>query len=447
MSFYIKKYPDQLAYSADAAGRPADQSSVSLIGTRGQFDGINVITDTRNPLPGDAVWFDKLKNRRVLVRRGTLVKSLMDTDRYLDGEETYIGSIYGRHVRVLNAQLPGEMYAAGDEWLLDGFDMSAAGSAEVTFKYYSAAAAYTTTVTLSWQAGDDISVVVAQVAAVNTTYVKNAVKVSDSSIGVVINGYNTGMGVTVNSGSITATRTHQGYQARYYGDVYTSQILRQNGELGTTGYVQPEIYLEYVTNSGADTTNQSLTDGTVKKSRFNETDNPELYEMFKGDYAAYVAARFDILKAEYPCARGFLGEKRFWFGDEETEKLGTISHENVLGNTAYDFPILHSALLRGKTLEGYETGFEPGNAHLGGSAEAYLLYTQILKSRQDPINKTIVAAGGTAVAYNFSTRLAFQSSSGTAWIFSGTSGTLYYGNYRINANAARLFRASKFNEF
>ena len=446
MSFYIKKYADQQIYLADAANRPADQSSVSLIGTRGQFDGVNVITDTRNPLPGDAVWFDRVKNRRVLVRRGTLVKSLMDTDRYFDGEETYIGSICGRHVRVLNAQLAGEEYAAGDEWLLEGFDMSAAGSAEVTFKYYSAAAAYTKTVTLSWQAGDDISVVVAQVAAVNTSYVKNATRVSDSSIGCVIRGYNTGMGITVESGSITATRTHQGYQARYYGNVYTTQILR-NGELAGTGYVQPEIYLEYCTTSGADTTNQSLTDGTVKKSRFNETDNPNLYEMFGGDYNAYVAARFELLKADYPCARGFLGDSRFWFGDEETQKLGSLSHESLLGDTAYDFPILHSALTRGKTLEGYETGFEPGTAHLGGSAEAYLLYTQILKSKQDPINKTIVAAGGTAVGYNATTRLAFQSSSNYAWIFGGTNGTLNAGSTRINASATRLFRASKFNEF
>ena len=446
MSFYIKKYADQQIYLADAANRPADQSSVSLIGTRGQFDGVNVITDTRNPLPGDAVWFDRLKNRRVLVRRGTLVKSLMDTDRYFDGEETYIGSICGRHVRVLNAQLPAEEYAAGDEWLLEGFDTSAAGSAEVTFKYYSAAGSYVKTVTLSWQAGDDISVVAAQVAAVDTSYIKNATKVSDSSIGCVIRGYSANMGITVVNGSITATRTHRGYQTQYYGDVHTTQILR-HGALAGTGYVQPEIYREYVTNSGTDATNQALTNDTVKKARFNETDNQELYGMFNGDYNAYVAARFNLLKADYPCARGFLGDSRFWFGDEETLKLGSLSHENYLGAVSYDFPELHTALTKGKNLDGYETGFEPGTAHLGGSAEAYLLYTQILKSKLDPINKTIVAAGGTAVGYNTTTRLAFQSNSYSAWVFYGTYGNLNSGYSRLTAYAARLFRASKFNEF
>jgi len=118
-----------------------------------------------------------------------------------------------------------------------------------------------------------------------------------------------------------------------------------------------------------------------------------------------------------------------------------------MGENVWDFPIVHNGSLSGVTLAGFDTGFEPGKGHLGGLAEAGLLYAQVKADNSDPVNKTILANGGTAAAYNATIRLAFQSYSGNAWIFYGGNGYLACTSTRIHAYGARVFRAFDLETF
>lgn len=445
MAKHIFKYADLAAYNA-ATDRPADDSVASLVGHRGQYDGVNVITDTSNPEPGDAVYYDKLALRRVLVKRGTLKRSLIDSDRYFDCKHTVVGTIMGKVVVLSNTQLPAERYATGDEWTVGGFDMTAAGSVSLQAKYYSASGDDVRTIALEWSAGDDISALVTELN--NTAGFKSyceAVKVDAGTIGITVNGYRSDMGIAVLEGGVTAARTYMGYQTQYYPDsVYGAQILRHNGTVSYFGYVNFDTFYNYYQNSGVDTT-QALGGDTVRRSAFNETTNPALYEQFGGDYDAYMAAQFDLLRAEYPTAR--YGMVSLAFGGEETNRIGVVSHTRFDGEEIFDFPNARSALLDGVTLEGHETGFEAGTGHLGGLAEAYLLFSRIRKGNTDPVNAGIIAGGGNPVNYTTTIRLAFQSHAAYAWIFAGSHGSLDYGNPRVTANCARVFRAFDIDKF
>ena len=445
MAKHIFRYADLAAYNA-ATDRPADDSAASLVGHRGQYDGVNVITDTSNPEPGDAVYYDKLALKRVLVKHGTLKRSLIDSDRYFDCEHTAVGTIMGKVVVLSNTQLPAERYADGDEWTVGGFDMTAAGSVSLQVKYYSASGDYVKTIALEWSAGDDISTLVTEMNSLAgfKSYCK-AFKVDASTIGITVNGYSSRMGIAVLEGDVTAVRTYRGYQTQYYpGSAYGTQILRHNGTVSYFGYVNFDTFYNYYHNSGVETT-QPLGGSTVRRSAFNETVNPDLYGLFGGDYDAYMAAQFDLLRAEYPTAK--YGMVSMAFGDEETKRLGAVSHTRFDGEEIFDFPNAHSALLNGVTLEGYETGFEPGSGHLGGLAEAYLLFSRIREGNTDPVNAGIIAGGGTPVRYTTTIRLAFQSSATYAWLFFGSYGSLNNGYYRFNAYYARVFRAFDRDKF
>lgn len=445
MAKHIFKYQDKAAYDA-ATDRPTDSSVASLVGHKGKYDGVNVITDTSHPEAGDAVFFDTLTLKRVLVKHGTLKRALINSARYFDCHHTVVGTIMGKVVVVANSQLPAEMYAGPDEWTVSGFDMTTAGSCSLQAKYYSASGNDVKTIPLEWQANADIATLVTELnnLAGFKSYCK-AFKVDNSTIGITVSGYNSGQGIAVLEGDVVATRTHLGYQNTFYPESpHGTQIVRQNNAVDGSGFVCFDTFYNYYQNSGADST-QTLGGSTIKRTAFNETTNPDLYEQFGGDYDAYMAAQFELIKAKYPIAK--YGMVDLAFGDEETARLGVVSHERFDGAEIFDFPNAHSALLNGVTLEGFETGFEPGTGHLGGLAEAYLLYTQIKKNNTDVINVTISADGGTPVSYTTTTRLAFQSHASYAWFFRGSNGNLNGGTVRVDAYYARVFRAFDVDKF
>lgn len=444
MDKHIFKYPSAAAAAAAANSRPTDESSVALAGILAKYYGINVITDTSNPEPGDACFFDKVDGKRVLVKHGTLVRSLIDTSRYFNCNATVVGNIYGKVVTVDDNNIAGQPFAAPDEWTITGFDLTAAGSVTITAKYYSAAAAYTKDITLEWAAGASIDTLVSSLNAVEgfKSYCV-ARKLSDSGIFVTVSGYSASMGLTTESSDVTLERTYQGYQARYYGSQYTTQIERENGRY-TDGYAYTSLprYLAYYPNSGV---NGAVTFGVgepCRRSAFTMETNPTIYQQFGGDYDAYLLANFEAAKVKYPVNR--YGLKDFAFGNND---LATISHTNALGELVWDFPIVHAGYLSGVTLDGFTTGFEPGAGHLGGLAEAHLLYSQVETGNTDPVNTTILANGGNAAGHGTTCRLAFLSYSGYAWVFYGSNGGLYYYYTRFYATGARVFRAFNLEAF
>lgn len=445
---HIFKYPGQAEYAADAASRPTDTTSLSQIAGEAHIDGVNVITNTANPERGDAVFFDKVTARRVLVKHGTLVRTLIDSNRYFDCNHTVVGIIYGKVVVVANERLNPLSWASGDEWLISNINTNTAGSMTLQVKYYGASGNNVKDVAVSWGAGDTIDKVVDSINNFTSadnyqSYVK-AYKVGVRSLVIVVNGYSTSIGVAVTAGDATAERSYQGYQTRYYEALpHSTEILRAGGEVSSWAMANYERYYAYYQINGVDT-EQTLTGSTVKRAAFTPEINPGLYAQFNGDYDAYMKAHYEVIKVAYPTTRKSLAA--FAFGDT-CKELGDVRHVREDGEVIYDFPQWHAASQQGVVLEGFVTGFEPGTGHLGGLAEAYLTYEGIPNDNSDVLNKTIVADGGTVVSNNVTIWLAFQSYSYCAWIFYGNGGYLGYGTLRVYGNYARVFRAFEINEF
>lgn len=436
MSKYINKYANEAEAAAGAASRPADASSAAMAGMLSKYYGINVVTDTTNPEPGDAIYWDKVNSRRVLIKHGTLVKSLIDSNVLVDLKNTVVGMIYGKVVTVSDTQMAAKSWCVPDEWTLSGFDFSASGSATITVKYYSASGNDVKQIVLSWEAGGNIEALITQLNGTTgfKSYCK-AYKVNASAMYITVSGYSASMGITKDAGDITVTRSYQGYQTRQYNDEYTTDIERADGTVTTSAFACFDKMYDYYYTNGAATQNATISDGAIKYAVFNTTDNPALVATY-GTYMAYMQAKYELSKCAYPVNR--YGLKKFGFGNDH---LAAVSHTNPLGETVYDFQA-HDAALDGVTVDGAVTGFEPGTGHMGGLAEAWLLYKQINRTKSDPINKAIAAKSGNAIAYDAYARLCFAGSAAYAWVFYGGSyGYLSYSNLRFNASSARVFRA------
>ena len=438
MEKYINNYGTLAEYNADGS-RPVDASVASVAGGVAVIDGVNVIAPFESARVRDHAFFDKEAGKKIVIRGGTLKTALLDADRFVNLRNVCLGRIFGRTVWVQYDRLPAERYATGDEWTVSGFDMSQAGSAVLVVKSYGAAAGNTYTVNLSWNAGDSIDSIVAAIRAVSglTSYVE-VMKVNSATVGFVINGYSGSIGVTVSSGDVVATRTYQGYQTRYYdGLPYGTQILQNEGGLQTYAWDCFDRFFDYYKTSGV-TEKSALGGNPLKQSAFTEADNPTLFEAYNGDYDAYMAAEYDFGKPKFPTTRS--GLKAMAFGDA-CDVLATVKHTRFDGTEVYDFPNARSASLAGVTVDGFVTGFEPGTGHLGGLAEAHLLFSQVKRGGADPINRSIAEGGGTIASYDTTIRLAFQSYSDAAWFFYGNHGNLSNGSARHATSYARVFRA------
>lgn len=457
MAKHIFKYADNAAYVADTT-RPAGENVASAIDNMAKHDAVNVIIDfdSQGKTKGDAAYRDVLLHKNVVIKGDTLNVAKLDTTRYKNLNSTYEGHIYGRDVWLDDRQSASEPFATGDEWKLSGFDLSQAGSAEVTFKYYSGSGDYVKNLVLSWAAGDNIASIRAQISS--ATGIKTycfPFAIDDASFGVTINGYASNIGLILVSGNIEIERTYQGYQYRNYPNLpvdSNAQLNRNTVENSTMPRVQYEKAEEYWASSGTTPTAQMVlnqipaTRTAFKTSEFCS----DMRDMFcvdpanptDADYTKYVTTAINkYFGFRYPTTRST--NYKFAFGDnsDNNRTLALVSHVRSDGTTIYDFPNAHSAHLLGTTIDGEVTGFEPGTGHLGGLAEAALLYQSILKAKTDPINVTIGKKGGTQVSYNTTTRLAFQSDSDGAWLFNGSYGYLNYGNSRLIAYPARVFRA------
>ena len=442
MGKYINNYASQAAYNADN-GRTTETSAASLVGEVPVIDGVNVIKPTRDFLPGDAVVFDRVEGRRKLIHRGTLKKALLDTVRFFNCNATVVGAIFGKVVTVDDNRLPAKPFAAPDEWTLSGINLAAAGSFTIVVKYYSAGANDTKTIPVTWAAGATIESLIATINATAgfSSYCR-AYKVNATSMYITVSGYSASMGITLSEGDINLERTYWGYQTRYYPELpYTTQVERNDGVVTYYAFSNFDRFYTYYSANGVQVAS-TIGGDTVRRTAFTEETNPALYEQFDGDYDAYMAAQFDAIKVKFPCNR--YGIKDFAFG---TSDLAMVSHINPVGDIVWDFPNAHDAHHSGVTLEGFETGFEPGKATNGGLAEAHLLYSQVKAGNTDPINKTIIANGGTAADNGTTIRMAFQSYSYSAWLFSGSSGSLSHGNARLVACYGRGFRAFDIENF
>ena len=82
----------------------------------------------------------------------------------------------------------------------------------------------------------------------------------------------------------------------------------------------------------------------------------------------------------------------------------------------------------------------------GGTTGTRRQWLDIYDAIEGPerLNKVLRLIGGDEIEWKwYWTSETFQSGSGSAWVFSGTSGNLSTGNARFIAYAARLFRASE----
>lgn len=434
---HIDTYLNQSAFAA--ATRPV----AGLVAGRAQFSGVNVIRPWAERSYADAIFYDIEARERVVIKAGTINLDELDQARYINLKHAYIGQVYGREF-ALGGALSGRMFAAGDEWVISGIDFSTAGSVTLRFRYYDAAAANTKELTYEWEAGQGS--VAAWVAAINNAAgIKSyctAIAIDETSFGVVVNGYNSGQGITLVSGEVTLERTHHGYQYRNYpGAKASTNIYRANGSGTTSAYVNLPRYTIYIATNGADATDATFEDAVIKRSRFNATDNPALYAQFGGSYEAYVAAEYELrTRADYPINRGALYTMAS--GKDETDLLGNVHHTRFDGVEVWDFPLHRAALtVIGVDIDGHTTGFEVGGGHLPGLAEMMFIMRDVKTDQSDILNETLGAIGTTKMSNGTTYRLAFQSNAAGAWSYSGTGGLLNAYDARIFSSASRVLRA------
>ena len=446
----IFKYKSLAEYNA-ASNRPASAPSISLARDAPMADKVNAITDTSAPEVGDHVFWDRLEGRRVLVKYGTLNLSAIDTDRYVDLQEIYVGTRYGKRITMNIGRLAAKKFATDDEWLVSGLDLSKAGSFTLTaHSGDGSSASYRKVIAVAWAAGAAMSSVVSQITGI--TY-SSALAVGDTSFAILLGGWSAATKVEISDGigggaNVTASREYQGYQYKYYGDAYTTLTEQENGVKGANNlpWNHDKTY-DYYSINGADTA-ASIDDPLLKKSAFNATDNPDLYNAFDGNYEAYFEENFRRRKVKSPSWRpGTVnGDQKFLFGGDETVKLAAVTHTRIDGITVHDFPMHYDATLVGVSVPGAVTGYEPGTGHVGGFAEYDCVISVANRAQNDAISLSLLEAGGTRSLYDTTYWLAFQRHANFGWIFYGTYGYLRNGN-RVNANYARVFHAFDINDF
>jgi len=119
------------------------------------------------------------------------------------------------------------------------------------------------------------------------------------------------------------------------------------------------------------------------------------------------------------------------FGKLNTDKLSAVMYTNALGVSSPAYPAANSAKTYGIIDAGFTTGFEPGNWWLPSSPELFRLLRNvtwgtsgIVAGGEDIVNRALTLIGGTRVSASTSMWASSELSSGYAWNYYGTSGTL-----------------------
>lgn len=386
---YLNNYADEAAYNADT--RPTDSSVVSNIETVGVvYDGKNVFVPKESADVGDIV----------VVDNGELRYIKLDTyDAALTTVEP-IGVVYyrtGGEIRVIHKDSLGNaQWAAPMRVKVEGFDLINGGTHTITVN--------SSTYNFTYLAGATLSDVSAAILAALPTGTGWSV---ETKVGYVViqRSYHTPAISSFDVSDLTVTILNADYQAQYtvFLTAYVN-FMRENGYSHAYAGANYERFLQYYEVSGSDATGVAPSvSAVVKRSVFNETDNPLLVSAY-GTYESYI---LDNL-VKMPYSKDAIADND---GKSNTEKLISYTYIDDDGVEKPSFPAAHAA-----------SSVSAGNVTwwLPSAEEMSVLVRDVKLDYSDPLSRSL---------YKIGSRFAITSTHWTSSERYSNSSWVYYGYF------------------
>ena len=431
----INNYENLAAYEADT-NRPTDENTVSLIKDINiiKRKGVNVIVPSIYCSVGDTVVYDTEEEKYKVIKNGTVNIALLSSRYIITGvvvERSNTSALIDAGVQV------SKQWAASYKVKMSGFSFVADGSFTLTINSTTTdAISYTTTDTLATLATKMQDAIRAIMTAHPLGWTVTAYA---DYIVVEQNSYTPNVTVfTCSDANITVNILTGNYQTAITGLLSPSTQLYRND--GTVEYYAGANFLkfkQYYSANGDDSVDQTLTsNGVIRESRFNATDNPILFNYYL-TYDNYLQAK--MVKKSY--SKGIIIDKN---GQSNTKKLAVVAYTNHDGVVSPAYPAADYCNL-----------FErAGTKHLGGSwwLPSVWEFEQIISKitngisgvEQDIITKGFIEAGLTPLNVGSHYWLSCEYTSSLAWIYYGGSGYFYstyggkHGSYHCRVVSALL---------
>jgi len=410
----INNYTDLAAYNADT-NRPTDENTVSFIKDINiiKRKGVNVIIPSIYCSIGDTVVYDTVEEKYKVIKNGTVNRTLLSS-RYIItavvAERNNISALIDAGVQV------SQQWAASYKVKMSGFSFASDGSFTLTINSTPTAAInYTTTDTLATLA----TKMQDAIRAIMTTHPLGwTVTAYADYIVVEQNSYTPNVTIfTCSDINITVNILTGNYQTDYTNLLSpTTQLYRNDGTVEYYAGANFLKFKQHYSANGGDSVNQALTsNGVIRESRFNATDNPVLFNYYL-TYDNYLQAK--MVKKSY--SKEIITDKN---GQGNTRKLAAVTYTNHDGVISPAYPATNYCNL-----------FErAGTKHLAGSWwlptvwEFDKLISKITNGitgvEQDTMTKGFIEAGLTPLSVNTTYLCSSGHSSNRAWIYYGTYGT------------------------
>lgn len=391
---YIKNYENEAAYNADTT-RPQDSSVVSSIRNVGvKYEGKNVFVPKESADVGDILVVDNGELR--YIKLDTYDASLISV--------TPIGVVYYRtnsEIRVIyKDSLGNAQWAAPFRVKVEGFDLANGGTHEISVN--------STAYQFTYSAGATLNDVSSAILASLPADAGWSVETKDGYI-VIQRSYYTPAINSFDVSDLTVAILNEDWQARLTNilEAYVNWT-RENGYSHYYAGANFERFLQYYEVNGSDATGvDPSVSGVVKRSVFNEVDNPLLVSAY-GTYENYILDNM----VKMPYSKDAIVDND---GKANTEKLISYTYIDDDGVEKPCFPAAHAA-----------KNVSAGNVTwwLPSAEEMAVLVRGVKLDYSDPLSRSLFAIGARfAITSHHWT--SSERTSNLSWRYYGYGGGMY----------------------
>ena len=409
---YLRNYENQASYNADAT-RPTDSSVVSNIENIGvKYDGKNVFVPKESANVGDILVIDNGELR--YIKLDTYDASLISV--------TPIGVVYYRtdtEIRVIyKDDLGSHQWAAPFRVKVEGFNLASGGTHEISVN--------STTYQFSYSAGATLNDVSSAILASLPTGVGWSVETKNGYIVIQRSHYTPAIN-SFDVSDLIVTILNEDWQARLSGFLTAyANWTRENGYSHYYAGANFERFLQYYEVNGSDATGvDPSVSGVVKRSVFNEVDNPLLVSAY-GTYENYILDNM----VKMPYSKDAIVDND---GKANTDKLVSYTYIDDDGVEKPCFPAAHAA-----------SSVSAGNVNwwLPSAEEMAVLVRGVKLNYSDPLSRSLYKIGA-RFAITSTHWTSSERSSNISWIYYGYNGSMYT-NLKNLSNVVRAVSAFYF---
>ncbi len=442
----LRKYNSNNDYVNDTS-RPGNKSTVSQISHAVKYDGVNIVVEPTiyNVEVGDMIIYDKQLLTHKLLKMATYQAASFDTDRYIVSNFLWHESVGDIGIFVHSTMTASLPWAAKNEFTINSLNASLAGSFDILCTGSNAAA---TATTIRWDNNSTLADIAAQLTTTNGGVLGNysTCAVDGDVIVIMVGGWGSNnititnaeggaskyalvdcsMYCKVNGVELSgqANEIHRSFQGTSVATCFPSlaaDLLPVTSASYTMFNVNRpyrcglayQIFKSYVTSYGASSFVDDYTSGStfpMQQAVFEACNNSGVaaqqacYDRNNGSWETYLHNAM----ADINSLRGAVGNA-----------YGNLGKQGKLIATCYYFdhnkvwqpcyPPANAATLVGVSVQGYTTGFEPGNGYL---SDCYEMTSFMNDDKRLVLNGYISTLGGSTLG------------SSNLW-----ASEEYYGNY------------------